>query len=184
MVMRKIISLAFVCLLSINFVLALGVSSPYWNTNPLKMAPGETRQVEFTLVNGDAETIEVVASLEEDAGIAEIIGNDEYLVEPGATDSKVALRISIPKNVNVGDFYDVEFSVRSTSDEEGTVQLDLKYDVKFPVQVVEKSEVPLGPQTKIKKIGKIIWFVFIALIIGLAILIIYLIARKKIQKSF
>jgi len=47
----KIISLVLVCLLSINFVFALGISSPYWKDNPLEMYAGETRTIAFSLVN-------------------------------------------------------------------------------------------------------------------------------------
>ena len=180
---RKIMVLVFVCLISLNSLLALGVNSPYWTSNPLEMYPGETRDVFFTLVEkSDSEIVQAFATLEDGAGIAKIISGEEYTVIPGTTSAKVILQIKIPKKANIGDSYEVMFSVGAASAEQGTVQLDLKYDVKFPVQVVEKSEISLGP--KDKKIGMVVWFIFIALVLVIFVLIIFLIIRKRTSKTF
>ena len=174
----KIIILMLVCLLSVNLVLALGVSSPYWKGNPLEMYPGQTRDVAFALVNKpDAETVQAFVLLEDGAGIAKITSGTKYTVIPGTTNTKVVLRVSIPKNANIGDSYDVKFSVKSASEGEGTVLLDIKYDVKFPVKVVDKSEVSIVVEDK--KLGEIIWFMAIGIIIITMVVIVYFLLRQK-----
>ena len=143
----KIISLILVCLLSVNFVLAFGVSSPYWKDHPLEMSSGETKSVVFTLVNKpDAEIAQAFVSLEDGTEIAEIISGKEYTVIPGTTDTKVILQVIIPDTASVGDSYNIKFSVGSAPEGEGTVQLSVKYNIEFTEKFLEKPVVP--PETK------------------------------------
>ena len=173
----KIISLMLVCLLSINFVLALGVSSPYWKDNPLEMYPGETKEVKFSLVNRpDAETAQAFVFLEDGVGVAEITSGTEYTVTPGTTNTKVILQVTIPDEANIGDSYDVKFSVKSVPEDEGMVQLTVGYNVDFPVVVV-------GKPTEIPKEGLGTWQI-IGIVIGIiAILVIIYLILKKLKRK-
>lgn len=181
----KMISLVFVFLLaSITSIFALGVSSPYWDKNPLKMYPGEIRDVEFTLVNKpDADPADAFVKLTNTGGIAELISGSTYTVQPGTTNTKVVLKISIPSDAQIGEIYNVAFSVESgPPEEEGTIQLAVGYNVGFPVEVVPESEVikpevPQPPEPEKEKPGimNYIWIV-----IGIAIIIIlYLLFKRK-----
>jgi len=61
---NKLITIGILLLLQINLVVALGVNAPYWNENPLKMYPGETKEVVFPLVNSVNEpATEAIVSL-------------------------------------------------------------------------------------------------------------------------
>ena len=78
----KIISFMLLVMFSISSVFALGVSAPYWgDDHPLKLNPGGSKTVEFTLVT-KAETEDAVVTMVDDAGIAEIISGSEYSVLP------------------------------------------------------------------------------------------------------
>lgn len=48
---RIIINLCFLITLSISLISASGVAVPYWNENPLRLAPGETTIIQLTLQN-------------------------------------------------------------------------------------------------------------------------------------
>jgi hypothetical protein len=177
----KIISLVLVCLVSINFVLALGVSSPYWEENPLKIAPGETRQVEFILVNRPTgETQTAVVTLINDGGIAEVISGTEYTIKPGEGEN-VMFRITAPENAKIGNSYDVEFEVQSSSSEEGQVPVSLGYNVKFPVQIVKQSDISPAITVKGTSEGLAIGWIILTLIVVVSILT-YLIL-KEIKKK-
>jgi len=173
----KLITLALVAILSINFVLALGVSSPYWDKNPLKMFPGETKEVAFTLTNSpNSETATAIVTLDEGAGIAEVISGEEYTVAPGTTSTKVILKISVPETATLGTIYNIKFSVKSApSDEEGTVQIIMGYNIEFPVKVIEQSqeEIPEVPEETENN-----WLVW-AIIIIVILIILYFVFRKK-----
>ncbi len=177
----KLTALALVVLFSVNLVLAIGVSSPYWDENPLKMFPGQTKDVAFTLVNKpDADTAQAFVEMTESAGIAQLTSGTEYTVIPGETDTKVILTIKIPETTNIGETYNVGFSVKAAPPEgEGTVQISVGYDVNFPVTIVSESEVPKDQITTPEKkgIGTLVWVLIIAIVIVLVIIL--LLKRKR-----
>jgi len=179
----KLIALAFILLFSINLVLAIGVSSPYWDQKPLKMYPGQTKEVSFTLVNKpDAGTEKAFVTLEKSAEIAEITSGSEYDVAPGTTNTKVILKITIPPTASIGDSYDVMFSVKGAPpEEEGMIQLVVGYDIDFPVEVVDQSEVMEEveevPEPEEKGLGT--WWIAIILIVLIIIIVAVILTRKR-----
>lgn len=186
----KILSLLLMFLLvSTGGVLAVGVSSPYWENNPLEMHAGQTRDVPFTLVSKDTDSISNVAvSLEKSGGVAEITSGTEYTVQPGTKDTEIILRISVPASASIGDEYDIEFSVKPSLEaaDQGNVQLGISYTVDFPVRVVGEGDVIISSTTnettqlpeKTSGVGVIIsWIVAIIIIIT----IIFWLVRKKRQ---
>ncbi|MFH1585847.1 MAG: hypothetical protein ABIB79_03705 [archaeon] len=179
----KTISLILVFFLSLSLISALGVSAPYWDNNPLKMYPGEEKEVSFILVNRpDAETSKATIHLLNDGGIAEITSGTSYNVKPG-TGEDVIFRINLPENDIIGNSYNIEFEVLSTPEGEGQVAVAVGYNVQFPVEVVEEQQVPVDqipdeamPQVK-ESNGMIFGIVVVILIIVLIIL--FLILRRK-----
>ena len=177
-------TLAFLILLvSTGGILSLGVNSPYWETNPLKMYPGQVKEITFSLVSKTTDpTTNAFVTLKESAGIAKIISGSEYTVPPGTEDGivKVILKVSLPEDATIGDTHDIKFSVRSApGDEEGAVQFAVGYNINFPVEVVSESEAPEEPKIPEKveksKIGITTWIILIVVFI----LIMYLFLRRK-----
>jgi hypothetical protein len=146
-----------VLLVGTGSVLAFGVSSPYYKNHPLEMYPGEVREIPFNLQNCPAlletcDPVDVTVTVEFIKGseVAEIISGLSYLVPYGTASTNLMLRVSVPADANIGDSYDVEFSLSSppAEVEGGNVQLGVKYGVGFPLEVVEKvEEVPDEPAT-------------------------------------
>lgn len=181
----KIISLVLVCLLSLNFIFALGVSSPYWSENPLKMYPGQTKDVAFTLVNkADGEVEKAFVVLKQDAGIVKLKSGDEYTVNPGSKDAKIILTISVPEDASLGQTYDIKFSAKSAPLEEGGMaQLTVGYNVDFPIEVVEKSEVPIEKVSEEVPAPEKEWNMGLIISIILAILVIIIIIWFVMKKK-
>lgn len=180
----KITTITFLILLvSTSSVLALGVNSPYWDTNPLQMHPGQVKEVAFSLVSKPTDPLsKAFVTLDESSGIAEIISGLEYTIPSGTEDGqvKVILKISVLESAAIGETYDVKFSVRSApGDDEGAVQLAVGYNIDFPVEVISKTETPTEPEipAKVEKSNTrvITWTIIIAVFI----LIIYLFLRRK-----
>lgn len=140
----KIISLALVFLLvGTGSAFALGVSTPYWDDHPLKMYPGQVKEISFLLVNKVGNpTANAFVSLDESAGVAEITSGSEYSVPAEARDVNVVLEISIPASASIGNNYDIKFSVKSVAEEGqgGNIQLGVGYIVNFPINVVSEAE--------------------------------------------
>ncbi len=184
MVNRNIIAIIFIILFSAN-VLALGVNSQYHNSNPLKMQPGETRNIEFVLVHGTEEKTDVraIASLVKGFEIAEIISEKEFTLSPGTLvedNKKVALRISIPKDAELGKSYKIELSVTAIPEKEiATVQLNTAYLIDFPVIVGEESSAEAAKPSEKKINIEIVAIIISILIITTIIIVIILLLRKK-----
>ena len=125
---KLIIILVF--FLSINSVFALGVNRPYWSENPLKMYSGETREISFGLVNGVNEpTTEAVASITGEADIAQILSGNKYIVEPGSSNQKIRLKITMPSGETIGQNYNVKvFVTFSPVGEQGNIKLNVGYN--------------------------------------------------------
>jgi hypothetical protein len=180
--------MVLVLLVSSMSVFAFGISSPHWKNNPLEMTPGSSEVVSFTLVNKIGEnTLQAFVELEEDGGVAELLSGETYTVRGGLNDAKVKLKISVPETASVGDRYDVSFSVSAPPEAEGgNVQIGIKYNVDFPINVVsELSELPAisrsrdNTSTFPEKIDSKVEIWILAIFILIGILMVWLIVRKN-----
>jgi len=183
----KIITIVLaIFLVSTPAVLALGVSAPYWKENPLKMYPGQVKEISFTLVNGEKEDARAFVAISEGKEIAEITSWAEYLVSPTSTDEKIILKISMPQNAKIGDLYGIKFSIKSSPTKEtGTVQLNIGYNVNFPVSVVSSSEATVEvktPETEKAQLSKII--ILLPLVIIAVIIFVILYMSRRIKNKF
>ena len=189
---NKLITIIIIlAVLSINIVVALGVNSPYWNENPLKMYAGETKEVIFPLANSVNEpTTEATVSLTKGGEITEIISGEKYTVSPGENNENIILRITIPENAEVGDNYTSGFKVLYIpAGEGGNVKLNVEYNVDFPVQVVSQADATstTNPDISNTNLGNlrtispyiIIIISIIAILIIIAVVIFILFKRKK-----
>ncbi len=186
----KLIILSALLILNLIIIPALGVNSPYWQGNPLKIRPGETKDVSFPLENSvNEKTTEATVSLIEGGEIAQIISGEKYIVEPGNKDKNIILRINISQNAKLGDKHNVNFSVQySPAEGSGNVQLNVKYNVDFPVEVStetvqnqllqKQTENQTGGIEKTTKSSSI-FFIIIVLVIILAIILTAVIIRLK-----
>ncbi len=186
------LTLVFI-LISISYVTALGLSSPpYWKDNPLKMYPGETKYIEFTLEQSIAEKEEAKAtvSLINSEEISEIIGPTEFTVPPGSKDNKIILKISIPNEAEIGKTYNIKLSVRPLNAQQtGNIQAIIGYDIEFPILVADKSEVtpqptptPPTPEDESQDQDKSklnIMYIILPIILIVIIIILYFIYRKN-----
>lgn len=193
----KLIGILFL-LLTINIISALGVNAPYWEGNPLKMYAGETKEVSFHLVNGvNEKSAEASVFLVEGSEIAQITSGEKYTIQPGESDKNIILKIKIPEGTEIGKKYNVKFFVQySPPGAEGNVQLNVKYNIAFPVETVTRTEIEaqknttnliIIPSEKTKENNTKIIIIIAAIIlilILLAIIIITIKKRKELKDNF
>lgn len=123
-----------------SFVFASGVSSPYWEGNPLKMAAGSTETVDLNLQNKQSnETINFKVEIKEGVNIAKL-DQEVYVIGP-EEDVNAVLKISIPNKAEQGAEYpiDIEFKTISSSEGENMITTQTGSDVEFKVIVSGKE---------------------------------------------
>ena len=199
------ISLFFIVIIAILLVgtlnvSAFGISSSYWNGNPLMVKPGETKDVVLTLVpSKDQINIDgVSASLVEGGEIAQITSGSEYSVSPNGENTLITLRVTIPSSDPLGKEYKVKLSLVSSSAEgAGTVQLGIGYDVDFPVVVGEeekkvqpiageqptpvgiKSVNEYGGQGRTKTVNIVLGIIVVIIVLIIVFLVVQLVRKKR-----
>ena len=176
--MKKLIFLEFVVflILLVSFVSSVGVASPVWQGNPLRISPGETRTVNLELQNmvGD-EDVTIRAALKRGFEIASTKEKD-YFVKAGTKDTLVPVIVSIPEDIQVDTTYQVTVSFLTvTPGSSGGVALGTGIDTTFDVLVVELP-VALAPEKPKLEIFSII---AVVIILTAIILIVWFFLRRK-----
>ncbi|MBS3160591.1 hypothetical protein J4213_02720 [Candidatus Woesearchaeota archaeon] len=83
---------------------SFGVSSPYWDENPLYLNPGESKEFEMVLQNmvGDQD-ITVIAELNSGSEIASLMDESTtYNIPIGNSNTPVKIKINIPEDAKSG----------------------------------------------------------------------------------
>ena len=174
----RIFALILVTILLTNFVSAFGVSSSFWKGNPLRIAPGETIDIDLRLQNmvGTGDTI-VRASLGEGAGIATIEEKD-YLVKSGTKDTKVPIRITIPEDAIIGQTHQVTIDFSTvTKASAGTLTIGTAIGTTFDVEIVAES--PMTLPTKPESTTTFPMWLLTLTIVAIMLIIIMIIVKAK-----
>jgi len=163
---------ALMSIMALSLVCAFGVSSPYWEGNPLKMYPGESKIVNLNLQNIAAASESVTVKLEilQGSEIASLDKN-EYIVEAGSN-KDVPLNIKVPSDATIGTKYTVKISTTTLSEgTAGGVGMSTGMLTVFDVMVTEKTVAE--PKSNVN-----IYLMIIAIAVVL-IAIIYVLSRKR-----
>ena len=171
--MRKIaITLGFL-IASLTLVTAFGISSSYWDGNPLEMYPGQSTTISFNLQNkaGATDDVTVDVALLEGSEIA-TLKKTRYVVKAGGEED-VNLDVKIPENTTIGSEYKIRIEVKTvTPSESETVSIGTGMISAFDVLVTEKFEEDV-------EVPSAIPFVFYIIGAIIVIGIIVLLARRK-----
>lgn len=176
---RMLVSLILIIFL-VQIITASGVSRPYWDEYPLKLAPGESKIVQLTLQNTDDKDMTFKATINSE--IAELNDkSDEYFVPSGETEKKVNVKVEVPENAEIGTEYKVRFNFNQISPSEGgMISMTSAFSVNFPVEVVSHDESVLRsekiPEEEFKWDYILIGVIGVLILIGVAS---YMKKRKK-----
>ncbi len=183
---RLALKVILAVLFSISFISAVGVSSPYWNTNPLKLGPGESTIFSLGLQNMvGGENVTLQASIAKGSDIAKIIDKDSiYFVRAGSNNEvTVNIEVKIPQNAEVDKSQDIEISFVqvSSSEEKGFFQVASAFMQRIPVLVVgEPTESSAYKPSYEKSSDNILWIALAVIILGI---IIFFVSRKSGKKG-
>ena len=145
--------LLFLVLLGLPLlVTAYGVSSPYWDTRPMIVPPGNTQEFTLELQNmaGGGGDILLRARVDEGADIVTLLDkNLDYFVPFGSKNVNAKVRVHVPEDAVDGQTWKVgiSFTQIPTSSEEGMVQLGGGIKTAFPVIV--RNAKPVEEETSV-----------------------------------
>lgn len=179
--MIRTLNLLVVSVLLISITAAAGVVTPYWDDNPLKLAPGESDTVTLYLQNmvGDEDMV-LRAELTSGSEVATLTNGPEYTVPLGTEDIPVNLKIEVPENADLGTKYDVALSFQQISDESGQMlHVASAFTSKVPVEIVGEQESSL--YGKPGEGLNLVWAVIIILLL-ITLVSVFAIRKRKRKK--
>ena len=143
---KAIISILFVIFL-LPIVYGFGVTTPYWDTNPLVMSPGQNVNFHLLLQNMVGEE-NIVATAKVSSGdqFMDIIDtNEEYLVPLGSRDVQINLNVNIPEDTPNGDHILGLVVTTFPDTPTGMVQFGAAIEQKIPLKIVGGAPPPNPP---------------------------------------
>jgi len=177
----------FIILLS-SYVSAFGVGSAYHKEYPLKISPGETKEVIFNLQNPVGTDITARPSLTKGSEIMQLTDSKDIAVPVGSSIDVKAM-VSIPSDTKIGDIYPVEITFTTvTRSESGAFALGSSVGRDFNVIIVptpkeeKKLEEEKAKLTEQKPGVSGTTYIIGALILIAIILAILFITKKKKRK--
>lgn len=178
---EKILVVSFFLVLALSaFVSAFGVSSSYWEGNPLQLAPGNSATVVLKLQNiGGAGDLALKAKIINGSEITTITDSSlDYFVPLGDENVPANLEIRIPEDAPVGKMYKVSILFTEIPQTEGgMVQVASGVQKNFDVKVTGKSPEQLREE-KTEQV-KSLSIIFIPIIIFIVIIIIIILSIRK-----
>ena len=177
--------IALTFLLSLSLISAAGVSTPYWNTNPLKLQPGESTVFSLGLQNMvGTDDIILRASIVKGNNIATIVDeNLDYLIPIGSSnDVNVNIEVNIPENAELDTTQNIEISFVQVAQEDqgGFFTIASAFTQRIPVLVVgEPTESAVYQPATEEKNNALIWVTLALIVLGIIVIALVINRRRQ-----
>jgi len=165
-------------------VKAFGITSAYYSENPLRIQPGETKTISFSLTNmvGN-QNLTVIANITKGAEIAHLVDpvDKQYFVPLGTNNNVgISLTVTAPATDPIGKQYEVEVTVTTvTPGTGGGVVFGSSIGKEIPVVIVS----PTGEIIEKKTLStELVILIVLIILVIIAIIIIILGMKKKKSK--
>lgn len=171
------------CLMILPVVSAVALSQDYHDLNPVRVSPGESKDIVFGRFQNNADVDKILeVTLVDDAGIATLVGDglDSLVISAGNMDVPLNMKISISADAVENTEYTVLVNYKdiSDSDASGTVTFTDSKTVSVPViagaPLVIDNETPEGEDA-----GTLLWVLVIGGLVLIGIIIFLLIRMNK-----
>ena len=135
--MKKIILIILVLIL-ISTISAFGISSPYWQGNPLTIERGETKIINLNLQNmvGE-EDITVKAEIIQGKEIVSL-KQDTFFIKAGTSDTIIPLEITIPRNIKEEN-KTIKIDFKKISSNKGGIVMGTGMSIYFDIVTTENK---------------------------------------------
>ncbi len=183
MVNKKLVTAAFVFLLFSILAFraeAIGFTNPCSSEVPCSMIPGEERVFDFLLQSspGDGDVRIRFEVVDDAGGIAQIVGDKEFLVPAGSQNVNARLNVKVPTNANIGSVINV--LIRAVQiPESGNGQVGFSPSISSTFSVAVGEEVAPAVLTGAAAGGMGMFFFAIGLVLVVLIVITFVLIRNK-----
>ena len=163
---------------------SFGVSSPYWDENPLYLNPGESKEFEMVLQNmvGDQD-ITVIAELNSGSEIASLMDESTtYNIPIGNSNTPVKIKINIPEDAKSGQEWQVGVAFKTVVENTGGVGIGGAVSKGFKV-IVKKEQAPSGTAVGGALSTQTLGFLVLVIALIILVLIIKYFHKKKENKN-
>jgi len=184
--LQKIIAFIISVVLLTPLVQGFGVTSAYWDTNPLNLHPGEEKIVELGLQNmAGGDDINLLAKITEGADIATLVSEDRYPVPFGSKDVMVKVLIKLPQDAVPGEMLTAAVSFTQVADKSNGEMIQMVSGVGKKIPILVVSDQAEEAQASNSYLGKAGWstILIIALVMLTVILLGFLLIRKRTNSS-
>ena len=183
--LTKII-LSIILLITLVYnVSAFGISSPYWDENPLYVNPGESKEVVMVLQNmvGN-EDITAIAELNSGKEIATLLDKSTtYNIPLGNSNVPISLLIKVPENAKPGQEWQVGVSVKTVAPDTGGVSIGTGVSKGFKVIVKEEPKTTGSVLNIAGGLEPLTGFLVLIAILIIFVLIIKHLHKKRVIKE-
>jgi len=162
--MRKIFFSLFMMIIAVcSTVSAFGVSSNYWEENPLYMSGGETLIVDLNIQNMEDKDITVSAVLTEGDDIASI-SEEAIEIKAKTSNTTIPLEITLPSGISSGEVKKIKVEF-NTINAEGGIAVQSGVSASFSVIATEQApqekntQLVMGIIIGILLLSLILWFI-------------------------
>lgn len=163
-----------------SFVSAFAISSPYWKESPLKLMPGDSRDVQFVIVNqaGDSDLKVRVNILEGNASIRITDSSNTYDCPLGSK-TPVNFKVNVAQNAKIGETREIKLEFTTiVASESGSFGISNSIEKSFPLIIGTEASLTLEPMTAAKS-SSLIWLYILIAIVVLIIIIVIVSKTKK-----
>lgn len=173
--MKKIINICIFILLLAVSVNAFGVSTFYYEGNPLILNPGDSQDVQLILQKEPATApVSVKAEITDGSDIAQLTGKSMYYITGNVP---VNLKITIPETAKIGDKYTigVQFTTAQAAEKGKMMGFGTQITTGIPIVIgrVIEPQKSLVELLRLEKLGPV------AIISILILIVIFLIRSFK-----
>lgn len=178
-IQKMILSIVLIVTL-VGIVNAVAVARPYWDENPLKLAPGESKIITLNLQSDTNEEVTVESEIQSE--IATLVDGTSYLVSPGDMKVPVRINVKMPENSETGITYPITVTFKEiASGEGGMVQFTGAATITFPAKAVAETESELY-STQTER-GSYLWIYLLISAIIIVLLIILVVKKQNVKKQ-
>lgn len=122
---------------------AFGVTTPYWDTHPLSLAPGQAEDINLILQNmAGGEDVTMQATITAGADIATLTdAKTVYTVPIGTKNVLVPIHITIPKKAKEKYTITVSFTSTTTKETQDMLQVATAIKTHIPIVIIEPPSI-------------------------------------------
>ncbi len=181
-------SMLLALLLVFPLISAIGVGSPYAGAKmPLKMYPGESKDVLLNLQNFDVDEDMAFKGEILIGGEIAVLEQEDYTVPFESRTVYAKMVVSVPSSASIGDTYQIRYKFKQASfdsPEGGMISMAQGIERGFDVIVVEKPpepvvDVPVMPEEPQSSGNMMMWIIITVVVVIIVVVVVIIIIKKK-----